>query len=33
MTNQAKQMYALDLDQCMELIKAVGNSRTLIAAR
>ena len=30
MTNQAKQMYALDLDQCMELIKAVGNSRTVL---
>ena len=23
-------MYALDLDQCMELIKAVGNSRTVL---
>lgn len=30
MTNQAQQMYALDLDQCMELIKAVGNSRTVL---
>ena len=30
MTNQAQQMYALDLDQCVELIKAVGNSRTVL---
>ena len=30
MTNQAQQMYALNLDQCMELIKAVGNSRTVL---
>jgi len=30
MTNQAQQMYALNLDQCVELIKAVGNSRTVL---
>ena len=30
MTNQAKQMYALDLDQSAQLIKAVGHMRTVL---
>ena len=31
MTNQAQQMYALNLDQCVDLIKAVGSKRTVLA--
>ena len=30
MTNQAQQMYALNLDQCMELIKAIGHRCTVL---
>ena len=30
MTNQAHQMYALNLDQCVDLIKAVGSKRTVL---
>ena len=30
MTNQAHQMYALDLDQCVTAIKAVGHKRTIL---
>ena len=30
MTNQAQQMYALNLDQCVDLIKAVGSKRTVL---
>jgi hypothetical protein len=30
MTNQAQAMYALNLDQCVDLIKAVGNKRTVL---
>ena len=30
MTNQAQQMYALDLDQSAQLIKAVGHMRTVL---
>jgi len=31
MTNQAQAMYALNLDQCVDLIKAVGSKRTVLA--
>jgi hypothetical protein len=31
MTNQAQAMYALSLDQCVSLIKAVGSKRTILA--
>ena len=31
MTNQAQQMYALTLDQCVDLIAAVGSKRTVLA--
>ena len=31
MTNQAQAMYALSLDQCVDLIKAVGSKRTVLA--
>jgi hypothetical protein len=30
MTNQAQAMYALSLDQCVDLIKAVGHKRTVL---
>ena len=30
MTNQAQAMYALSLDQCVDLIKAVGHMRTIL---
>ena len=30
MTNQAQAMYALNLDQCVDLIKAVGSKRTVL---
>lgn len=30
MTNQAQSMYALNLDQCVSLIKAVGHKRTIL---
>lgn len=31
MNNQAQQMYALNLDQCVDLIEAVGSKRTILA--
>jgi hypothetical protein len=31
MTNQAQNMYALPLDKCVELIKAIGKKRTVLA--
>ena len=31
MTNQAQAMYALSLDQCVNLIKTVGDKRTILA--
>ena len=30
MTNQAQQMYALSLDQCIDAIKAIGHMRTVL---
>ena len=30
MNNQAQAMYALTLDQCVDLIKAVGHQRTIL---
>ena len=31
MTNQAQSMYQIDLPQCVDLIGAVGNKRTVLA--